>query len=73
MISRSMSLDAVIEHYLDRRRAASMLSSREAISAFRTLMPEAGGTDRELGDLFAAAAIRRGRNIAFDLEEAGQA
>lgn len=63
------TLDAVIEHYLDRRRAAPILSAREAVVALRALMPDIQMSDGAFAELFVAAAIARGRNVAFDMRE----
>jgi len=63
------TVDAVIQHYLERRKATSVLSSREAVTAIRAAMPNSPQSDRELADLFVAAAIGHGRNLAFDMSE----
>jgi hypothetical protein len=64
----SRTVPSVIDHYLDRRRAAKMpLSVRDALVAVRTVMPDCAMTDRELADRFASAAIAKGRDVAFDM------
>ena len=63
------TLSSVIEHYLERRRATAVLSSREAVNAFRALMPRTSLSDRELAELFVTAAVRHRRNVDFDLSD----
>lgn len=63
----SRTLPSVIENYLDRRKSAMPLSVSDALKALRAAMPHLALSDRELADMFAAAAIARRRDVAFDL------
>jgi hypothetical protein len=63
------TMERVIEHYLDRRRSAPILSLREAVTALRAAVPYTPLDDPQLAALFAAAAVKRSRNVAFDMCE----
>ena len=57
----------VVEQYVDSRKSPdSLISTRQALRALRAALPACYLTDRELADMVAEAAIRRGRNISFD-------
>ena len=43
------------------------LSVSDALKALRAAIPHLALSDRELADMFAAAAIARRRDVAFDL------
>lgn len=61
------TLDFVIDQYLtSRRQAVSPLSTHQALTALRSVLPRETLTDRELVDRFAAAAILRGFDLFFD-------
>lgn len=60
------ALSQLVQHYVDTRRAIEPVSTRHALVALRTILPNCTLTDRELADLVAAAAIRRRLNISFD-------
>ena len=67
MSSANRTLPSVIENYLDRRKSAMPLSVRDALKALRAAMPHLSLSDRELADMFVAAAIARRKDVAFDL------
>lgn len=67
-VASSRPTDLVIDHYVDTRRGYDRpISTSQAVVAIRSALPGCLLTDRELSDLVAASAIRRGRNVAFDL------
>ena len=59
--------EQIVVEYVETRGASSIpIYTSHALRALRTVMPGCGLTDRELTDLVAAAAIRSGRDVAFD-------
>ncbi|HWK65051.1 MAG TPA: hypothetical protein VNS34_08935 [Rhizobiaceae bacterium] len=62
------SIEKVVEHYVDSRTDDPRpISTTYALRAIRTVLPRCGLSDRQLSDMVAAFAIRKGRNVAFDL------
>lgn len=64
----------IVEQYLESRRNRDWpISVATAVRAVRaaSYCPEL--SDRQLGSVIVAAAIARGRNVAFDLETASSA
>lgn len=56
-----------INQYVNSRKTADRpISTQDALRALRAALPNCELTDRELADMVAAAAIERGRNVAFD-------
>ena len=63
----SKATGKAVDHYVESRRAlAGPISTSEAVKAIRAVLPSCEMTDRQLADLVAASAIRRGHDIAFD-------
>lgn len=63
----SRATDQVVDHYVDiTSRSRRMISTTQAIRAIRAALPNCRLSDRELADLVAAAAIRKGSDVAFD-------
>jgi hypothetical protein len=59
---------SVVDQYVESRRNAEWpISTSYALLAIRTVLPRCDLSDRELANLVAASAIKRGRNVAFDL------
>lgn len=57
----------VVDQYVESRRNPEWpISTGYALRAIRTVLPDCGLSDRQLAELVAASAIRRGRNVAFD-------
>ncbi|MCV0395256.1 MAG: hypothetical protein K5872_07485 [Rhizobiaceae bacterium] len=63
------ALGRVVEHYVDTRtRGFALVSTRHAVRAIRAAMPRLDLSDRQLADMVADIAVRRGHGVAFDLE-----
>lgn len=68
VIFRVRTVDSVIEQYVDSRKESSWpISTSSALLAIRSVLPRCALSDRQLADRIAASAIRRGRNIYFDM------
>lgn len=64
----------IVEHYMDRRgKSREMVSTRQAVSTIRMVAPQCSLSDRELSDMIAASAVRRGCSVAFDIGSDGNA
>lgn len=62
------SVEKVIEQYVESRRDSPWpISTTYALRAIRTVLPRCGLSDRQLADMVAAFAIRKGRDVSFDL------
>lgn len=63
------SLTRTIDQYVEsRRRPDWPISTAQAVTAIRCVMPRCTLSDRQIADMVAAAAVARHRNLAFDLE-----
>lgn len=57
----------VVDEYIDSRGHLDWpISTLHALRAIKTVLPKCAYSDRELVDLVAASAVRKGRNISFD-------
>lgn len=57
----------VVDQYVESRRDPEWpISTGYALRAIRTVLPHCDLSDRQLAEMVAASAIRRGRNVAFD-------
>jgi len=62
------SVANVVDQYVESRRNPEWpISTGYALRAIRTVLPGCELSDRQLAELVAATAIRKGRNVAFDL------
>lgn len=63
------ALGQVVEQYVDSRTSGfALVSTRQAVRAIRSVMPKLNLSDRQIADIVADAAVRRGRGVSFDLE-----
>jgi len=70
--AQTRSMSDVVEHYVDRRgKSGAPVSTRQATATLRMLMPDCPLTDREIGNLIAAAAVRKGCCVVFDGDAGG--
>lgn len=60
-----MSIDQVVKHYVE-SRSSSVVYTRTAIRAIRTLTPACPLDDRELTELLARHAIEQGYAVTFE-------
>ena len=60
------TIEWVVEQHILSRRGSRMVSTRDAIRALRTVMPKCALSGRELTDLIAICAVRRGLDVNFD-------
>jgi hypothetical protein len=61
------SIAYVVDQYVESRRDPEWpISTGYALRAIRTVLPNCALSDRQLAEMVAASAIRRGRNVAFD-------
>lgn len=61
------SVAFVVDQYVESRRDPEWpISTGYALRAIRTVLPNCDLSDRQLAEMVAASAIRRGRNVAFD-------
>jgi hypothetical protein len=68
MMFQSKSVELVTAKYLNvRGKDGSMVSTSDAVRAIRAVLPNCSMDDRELADLVAKAALKRGCVISFDL------
>lgn len=58
--------EAVHAYVVARRNAYHPISTLEATSAIRILIPHAEHTDAAIGELVAAAAVKEGITVYFD-------
>ena len=57
----------VVDQYIDSRGSFDWpISTLHALREIRIVLPRCAYTDRQLVDLVAASAVRKGRNISFD-------
>lgn len=62
------SVAYVVDQYVESRRDPEWpISTGYALRAIRTVLPNCDLSDRQLAEMVAASAIRRGRNVAFDI------
>ena len=62
----------VVDQYVESRKKSDWpISTAHALRAIRTALPRCDLSDRQLIEMVAFSAISRGRNIAFDLPDAG--
>ncbi|WP_296744223.1 hypothetical protein [Mesorhizobium sp.] len=62
------SLTRIIDHYVESRKSPDWpISTAQAVTAIRCVLPQCTLSDRQLEDMIASAAIARHRNLAFDL------
>ncbi|SDH20086.1 hypothetical protein SAMN04487974_1305 [Pelagibacterium luteolum] len=66
-IIQARAVKDIIESYVERQNSPrSQVSTRHAITAIRTIVPKCTLSDRELADLVATSAIRKGCIVSFD-------
>ncbi|TGS62030.1 hypothetical protein EN844_27060 [Mesorhizobium sp. M3A.F.Ca.ET.201.01.1.1] len=54
-------------HYVETRKSHDWpISTGQAVTAIRCVLPQCTLSDRQIADLVASAAIARHRNLAFD-------
>ena len=62
----------VVDQYVESRKKSDWpISTTHALRAIRTALPRCDLSDRQLIEMVAFSAISRGRNVAFDLPDAG--
>ncbi|UCI06310.1 hypothetical protein [Mesorhizobium sp. B1-1-8] len=62
------SLSRVIDQYVESRKSPDWpISTAQAVTTIRYVLPQCTLSDRQIADLVASAAIARRRNLAFDL------
>ena len=72
--THSRTVANIVEHYMDRRgKPQGIVSTRQAVSTIRMVVPQCTLSDRELADLVAVSAVRRGWSVAFDIGSGGHA
>jgi hypothetical protein len=68
MMFQTKSLELVTAKYLNvRGKSGNVVSTSEAVRAIRQVLPNCPMADRELADLVAKAALKRGCAISFDM------
>jgi hypothetical protein len=68
MMFQSRSVELVTAKYLNvRGKDGSLVSTGDAVRAIRAVLPNCGMGDRELADIVAKAALKRGCAISFDI------
>jgi hypothetical protein len=68
MMFQDRSVELVTAKYLNvRGKDGNMVSTSEAVRAIRAVLPNCSMADRELADVVAKAALKRGCAISFDI------
>jgi hypothetical protein len=68
MLFQAKSVELVTAKYLNvRGKTGNVVSTGDAVRAIRQVLPNCPMEDRELADLVAKAALKRGCVISFDL------
>lgn len=66
-IIHARAVKDIVENYVERRNTPQgQVSTRNAITAIRTIVPKCPLSDRELANLVAASAISKGCIVSFD-------
>ena len=60
----------LVDQYMLTKKSQMVISIAAASKALLTVMPEFPAGDRELSELIAAAAVKHGYAVSFDLEAA---
>jgi hypothetical protein len=68
MQHHSRRLSEIAVQYVRSRKGSSPVSTADGVRAIRFLATECSLSSRELADMIAKAAIKQGRQVAFDSE-----
>jgi hypothetical protein len=67
MMFQSRSVELVTAKYLDMHGKDGLVSTSDAVRAIRAILPNCDMGNRQLADIVAKAALKRGCAISFDI------